>query len=430
MVVEWWLLLVIYSLLKSLDGRDLGRGRLKSCSLSHIFPLLLFLLFLHSSSQEKLSIDFCVNVDQLKRSQDENLSDLWKKQLACLLVFHFELGGAVVEIVCAGQHLHLVACQNNSIILLPTWAAPPFCCPLEPQVVACYSKTSILLPRLTNLTCPGATSCPAWPPVWKYFHEFFELCLVFRFSLVFLVTLNWNVSVTSDPIPAYCLICWHQCPVNTSLPFESDPLSFKVCHLTSKSILNWISVSSQSDFQCHGYDPTHTLHDWLQWFTLNWKVTECVPKLASNCVLMFTLGGFPVAFCTTRNSLVTISITWPVWKTKSPFRFTASEERHPGMFACDLSSRVGEPWKYNNIYDNNIIYSYISSRVGEPWKENNPLNTNLPKLSHSGRQINRMCWHICAGNCEFYQEIQLRSGENAIIETFTPRTWNTAMSSK
>lgn len=36
-------------------------------------------------------------------------------------------------------------------------------------------------------------------------------------------------------------------------------------------------------------------------------------------VVMFTSGAFPTAFCTTRNSFVTISITWPVWNTKSPF---------------------------------------------------------------------------------------------------------------
>ena len=50
------------------------------------------------------------------------------------------------------------------------------------------------------------------------------------------------------------------------------------------------------------------------------------------------------AFCpwTTRKSLVTISMTWPVWKTKSPFRFTASEDRQFGMLAWLRSSRVGE----------------------------------------------------------------------------------------
>ena len=79
--------------------------------------------------------------------------------------------------------------------------------------------------------------------------------------------------------------------------------------------------------------------------TLNWKVTEWVPKLASNWVLILTAGGLPVAFCTTRNSLVTISMTWPVWKTKSPFLLTASEERQPGMLGWLLSSRVGEDWK-------------------------------------------------------------------------------------
>ena len=79
--------------------------------------------------------------------------------------------------------------------------------------------------------------------------------------------------------------------------------------------------------------------------TLNWNVTECVPKLASNWVLILTAGGLPVAFCTTRKSLVTISMTWPVWKTKSPFLLTASEERQPGMLGWLLNSRVGEDWK-------------------------------------------------------------------------------------
>lgn len=35
--------------------------------------------------------------------------------------------------------------------------------------------------------------------------------------------------------------------------------------------------------------------------------------------LMVISGGFPVAFCMTRNIFVTISMTCPVWNTKSPF---------------------------------------------------------------------------------------------------------------
>ena len=80
-------------------------------------------------------------------------------------------------------------------------------------------------------------------------------------------------------------------------------------------------------------------------------MTEWVPKLASNWVLMLTVGGLPVAFCTTRKSLVTISMTCPVWKTKSPFLFTASEERQPGIFAWDLNSRVGDPCKVCEAQD-------------------------------------------------------------------------------
>ena len=79
-------------------------------------------------------------------------------------------------------------------------------------------------------------------------------------------------------------------------------------------------------------------------------MTECVPKFASNCVAMLTAGGLPVAFCTTRNSLVTISITCPVWNTKSPFRLTASELRHPGMFGWDFSSRVGDDWNKTQLF--------------------------------------------------------------------------------
>lgn len=79
---------------------------------------------------------------------------------------------------------------------------------------------------------------------------------------------------------------------------------------------------------------------------LKLKVTEPAPKLASNSVERFTCGGFPVAFCTTKNSLVTISMTWPVWRTKSPFLLIPSDERHPGTtFGWLRSSLVGLDWK-------------------------------------------------------------------------------------
>ena len=82
---------------------------------------------------------------------------------------------------------------------------------------------------------------------------------------------------------------------------------------------------------------------WLLFLKL--KVTEPAPKLASNSVAMLTCGGLPVAFCTTRNNLVTISMTWPVCKTKSPFLLIPSEERHPGTTLGWLrSSRVGLDW--------------------------------------------------------------------------------------
>ena len=67
---------------------------------------------------------------------------------------------------------------------------------------------------------------------------------------------------------------------------------------------------------------------WL--LRLKLKLTLPAPKLASNSVAILTCGGFPVAFCTTRNNLVTISMTWPVWKTKSPLRLMPSEDKHPG----------------------------------------------------------------------------------------------------
>ena len=139
------------------------------------------------------------------------------------------------------------------------------------RFVSAHSKTSILFPLFTSLTCPG---------------------------------------VTSEPPPAP--------------PPPAPPPDWK------KEFL-WRTI--------HFSSPSPTVS------TLNWKVTECVPKLASNWVLILTAGGLPVAFCTTRNSLVTISMTWPVWKTKSPFLLTASEERQPGMLGWLLSSRVGEDWK-------------------------------------------------------------------------------------
>ena len=139
-----------------------------------------------------------------------------------------------------------------------------------------HNNTSILFPRLTNFTCPGATS--AWPP-------------------------DWNT-----------IKCW-------MVPF----------FLMSSHHKNYLF-----------------LHEKIG-FTLNWKVTEWVPKFASNWVLILTAGGFPVAFWTTRNSFVTISMTWPVWKTKSPFLTTAWEDRHPGTLGWLFNSRVGEDWRIHNF---------------------------------------------------------------------------------
>lgn len=49
------------------------------------------------------------------------------------------------------------------------------------------------------------------------------------------------------------------------------------------------------------------------------NTTVCCPKFASNSVLMWISGGLDVAFWITKNNFVTISITCPVWNTKSPF---------------------------------------------------------------------------------------------------------------
>lgn len=82
---------------------------------------------------------------------------------------------------------------------------------------------------------------------------------------------------------------------------------------------------------------------------LNVKVTVCAPKFASNLknktfiisiywllkvvahsVEILTSGAFPTAFCTTKKSLVTTSITCAVWNTKSPFFLLKSLwNRHP-----------------------------------------------------------------------------------------------------
>ena len=97
---------------------------------------------------------------------------------------------------------------------------------------------------------------------------------------------------------------------------------------------------------------------WLLFLKL--KVTEPAPKLASNSVAILTCGGLPVAFCTTKNSLVTISMTWPVCKTKSPFLLIPSEERHPGTTLGWLrSSRVGLDW-------NKLQADYWGSPLGPP----------------------------------------------------------------
>lgn len=56
-----------------------------------------------------------------------------------------------------------------------------------------------------------------------------------------------------------------------------------------------------------------------------WKFIFHIPflviqkRIFTYSVLIWTSGGFAVAFCITKNNFVTISITWPVWNTKSPF---------------------------------------------------------------------------------------------------------------
>jgi len=175
--------------------------------------------------------------------------------------------------------------------------------------------------------------------------------------------------------PAYCYIC--DCHKSSEVRQEKRSMaaSFDVCRKYNSmywlyvlcndwascvvTVRNYITPCVYIVYGVRGASPPHTstsiLFPLLTSFTcpgttscpaappvLNWKVTECVPKFASNWVLILTRGGFPVAFCTTRNSLVTISITCPVWNTKSPFRLTASEERQLGMLAWDRNSRVGE----------------------------------------------------------------------------------------
>jgi len=98
---------------------------------------------------------------------------------------------------------------------------------------------------------------------------------------------------------------------------------------------------------------------WCWWLVvfLNAKVIDSEPKLASNSWAMLTWGGFPVAFCITRKSFVTISMTWPVCKTKSPLRrllLSVEDDKHPGIFVlyCERVSLVGLAYKisrYHNI---------------------------------------------------------------------------------
>ena len=102
---------------------------------------------------------------------------------------------------------------------------------------------------------------------------------------------------------------------------------------------------------------------WLLRLKLN--VTLPAPKLASNSVEILTWGGFPVAFCTTRNNLVTISMTWPVWNTKSPLRLMPSEDRHPGTTLGWLrNSLVGLVWKgkQKHFFTSNLFLLELPSK--------------------------------------------------------------------
>lgn len=65
-------------------------------------------------------------------------------------------------------------------------------------------------------------------------------------------------------------------------------------------------------------------------------------------MLMCTSGGLAVAFCTTRNSFVTISITWQVWKTKSPFLRVISDwlETKMGWFITAYTVFLIAPFQF------------------------------------------------------------------------------------
>ena len=156
--------------------------------------------------------------------------------------------------------------------------------------------------------------------------------IIWRQFLVYLLWFSLTCFVRRELSYLLAPILW--------IPFQSAPLTFKVS-------LHSDSINARASTSTPKY---HRLFSKTK-LALNWKVTEWVPKLASNWVLMLTVGGLPVAFCTTRKSLVTISMTCPVWKTKSPFLFTASEERQPGIFAWDLNSRVGDPCKVCEAQD-------------------------------------------------------------------------------
>lgn len=58
----------------------------------------------------------------------------------------------------------------------------------------------------------------------------------------------------------------------------------------------------------------------------------------THSVAMLTSGGLPVAFWTTKNNFVTISITCPVWKTKSPFFLRSVWKRHPVVSERELEA--------------------------------------------------------------------------------------------
>lgn len=137
-------------------------------------------------------------------------------------------------------------------------------------------------------------------------------------------------------------------------------------HLRNQKRPLWREITSYSKLSLDK-EKWELCHIALNTYFLKLYCGLCIFEFSNDCnkkvrtsftysVVILTSGGLPLAFWTTKNSFVTISITWPVWKTKSPFFLLRSLWNRQPVWSdvvLHVSGLASEDWGQKQIYFKN-----------------------------------------------------------------------------